>query len=55
MDSSDTEYINPDQKDINEIAENYLIDEDTAERVVDIINEYGVDEEEAIELEELGL
>lgn len=33
--------------------ENYDLDEDTAERVRDIMEENGLDEEDAIELEEL--
>lgn len=42
-------------EEIVEIMENNDLDEDTAERVADIMNELGVDEEDAVELEELGI
>lgn len=38
-----------------EVMENSDLDEDTAERVVDIMNELGVDEEDAVEIEEMGI
>jgi len=34
---------------------NYDLDVDEAERVQDIMEEYGVDEDDAVELEEAGL
>lgn len=42
-------------EEVVEIMENNDIDEDTAERVADIMNELGVDEEDAVELEETGI
>lgn len=42
-------------EEVVEIMENNDIDEDTAERVADIMNELGVDEEDAVELEEMGI
>lgn len=42
-------------EEIAEIMENNDLDEDTAERVADIMNELGVDEEDAVELEEMGI
>ncbi len=42
-------------EDVLEIMENNDLDEDTAERVADIMNELGVDEDEAMEIEEIGI
>ncbi len=44
----------PDE-DVAELMENHDLDEDTAEKVRDIMEEYGVGEDDAIELEESGL
>lgn len=42
-------------EEVVEIIENNDLDEDTAERVVDIMKELGVDEEDAVEIEEMGI
>lgn len=42
-------------EEVREIMENNDLDEDTAERVADIMNELDVDEEDAVELDEMGL
>lgn len=42
-------------EEVVEIMENNDLDEDTAERVADIMNELGVEEEDAIEIEEMGI
>jgi hypothetical protein len=40
-------------EEIKELMDNYNLDKDMAERILDIINEHQLDAEEAIELEEL--
>jgi len=42
-------------EEVLEVMENNELDEDTAERVVDIMDDLGVDEADAVELEEMGL
>ncbi len=42
-------------KDIAELLENHDLDEETAERVRDLMEELGVSEDDAIELNEAGI
>lgn len=42
-------------EEVAEIMESNDLDEDTAEHVVEIMNELGVDEVDAVELEEMGI
>lgn len=45
----------PPDDEVKEVMENQDLDRDTAERVVEIMDEYGVDEDDAVELEGAGL
>jgi len=47
--------IPPEDEEIGELMGNHDLDKDTAEKVKEIMEEYGVDEDDAIELEEAGL
>ena len=41
----------PDQDDIIDLMSNYDLEENTAERVLEVMENYGLSEDEAIELE----
>lgn len=45
--------LDPPDEDTKELMKDHDLDVDTAERVRDIMDEYGVDEDDAIEIEEL--
>ena len=49
---SNMEFLNSElEKEVFEIMQEYDLDEDTAERVLEIVEELGIDIDEAIELE----
>ena len=54
MSDEDLNTDDPYDRDTKELMESQGLDKDTAERVLEIMNKYGVDEEDAIELEDLG-
>ena len=42
----------PPEEEIKEIMENYDIDEEEAEIVLDLVDEYGLSEDEAVEIKD---
>ncbi len=53
--SHEENFTDPPDDDVKSLMVDHDLDQDTAEKVQEIMDEYGVDEDDAIELEEAGV